>query len=111
MNFVYKTAIHPVCGTECKRHSIARRHLKTLEGVKIIKVSVHYCKVCKKHFRVPISIAPQKAQYSQALINRAVRYDGTLQQIEIYIEQNFGVHIPQTTIYDWKKKMKLTQTT
>lgn len=101
--FVYEVYDCPECGTESKKHSIARRRLITLKGIIKVELSVHKCTKCKKHFRVPNPLSIKKMRYGKDVVEEAVRYQGTLQQIEIHFILKYGVRVPQTTIHDWKQ--------
>ncbi len=102
--YIFKTYNCPICGTEAKKHSTKTRTLQTLSGRLKVKVSLHYCYECKKHFQVPLplQIAGKRSHYANDVREKVLNFEGTLQQVEMYMKNNYGIRIPPTTIHDWK---------
>lgn len=98
----------PVCGTECKRHSIGKRKLIDigLGGVGIIRV-VQYNKLrCNKCNKILVEQhgIPASCRFSPKVVNTAIAYvdDGMTLEAACYAMWCFhSIKVTATTLHDW----------
>ncbi len=92
------------CGNECRRHGKKRRRIKTLTGVQEYIVSSHFCIHCRKYFTPSLPFAQDHSRYGNDLKMKVLelhRQEFTLQQMQIHLQNRYGVKVPTTTMHDW----------
>ena len=103
---VQKLATCPHCGQEdCPPHSIGRRNAKDLGGVVLfVETSKHYCATCDRIFSLQVSGIDPKRTYTRRVREKALQVfdeSKTLTEASRRMLEEFGVHIPQTTLHEW----------
>jgi len=103
----------PLCKRLSRRHTFEIRNLHDLgnpatgQPVEVqLRYSTHYCCKCKHHFTINTSpIAPPKSQYTNAVIDLAVRLivdDGLpFREASWHLWQHHRVYAPFGTIKNW----------
>lgn len=107
-----KAAPCPCCGSVCRRHSNARRHLWEIgvTGPTVVEVtySKHYCERCRKHFSLPMDhLAPTYGRCTWrvrlAAVDLVVHQAMTLDKAAARMLEKHHVRVPPTTLHDWMK--------
>jgi len=107
---VRKQAPCPTCGAQSKRTSKSRRQLRDLglhhPIVLEVVQSVHYCKRCDGHFKLPIDdLAEPGSLFTNRVKEKAlasVFEDGLpVDTVVLRMLRDFNVHVPRSTLYDW----------
>jgi Transposase len=103
------TAECPVCHSESKRHSIARRNIRdiSLDGERVVpvRVGVYRCAMCQKHFRLQTGLAEKGKHYSKRALEKsfvAVRDDKmTFTGLPNRLSRDFHIAPSKSTCHRW----------
>lgn len=110
VNLVRKFAPCPRCGKVGKRHSIRTRRLDEIgvmcPTVLIVRLSVHYCEKCRKHFNVPTDhLAPYRSRCTYrvvwAALDMANKRGVTLEETSRIMREKYFVRVAPTTLHGW----------
>lgn len=90
----------PQCGTECGRHSRARRTVRRLDGTVVVEYSKHFCPRCIKYFSLQEpELAEKFARYSVDAIATALAMLRTGKTM-VHVAAELG--IPVSTLHGWR---------